>query len=207
MKNMKNSTWMLLISLMAVFSGCTYNAKVSDSSLTTHGSYGQKSPKAITLIDNRDALQVSTFKVSSYTGNVDAREAFFNSVKSMLATIYSRVDVSTSPKPNNELYAVASYDTKLPDPGPVTTSIANNVRLEVYDTATKNMVNNFDVKKEGRAGVSPGLGILTGATLFILSPITIPMTTNGFGTEGEAAIVSNLQSAIASIRSSLATNP
>jgi len=75
-------------------------------------------------------------------------------------------------KPEDELYAVASYDTKLPDPGPVTTLIVHDVKLEVYDTAMKRPVHTFTASNEDRASGSLGLRILTGLTLFIISPIT-----------------------------------
>lgn len=204
---MQIKTIIKLLACVSVVSGCTYNAKIQESSLSVSAAYGQRAPKAITLIDNRDALLVSTFKVGGYTGNVDAREAFFNATKSMLGTVYNKVDVSTSPKNENPLYAVASYDTKLPDPGPVTTLIANEVRLEMYDSETKRLINTYIAKNEGRAGVNFGLGFLTGFTLFVLSPITVPLITNGFGSEGEQAIENNLKSGLATIKAKIATNP
>lgn len=198
---------LLTTAMIVVMSGCTYNAKVETSSLAGSSSYGQKSTKSITLIDNRDALLPSTFKVGNYTGNVDAREAFFNASKAMLGTIYGKVDVASTPKAENTLYAVASYDTRLPDPGPVTTLITNEVKVDLYDTATKRLINSYNAKNEGRAGVNVGLGFLTGFTLFVLSPITIPIITNGFGSEGEEAIQNNLKSGLASIKAQIATNP
>jgi len=198
---------LLTTAMIVIMSGCTYNAKVSESALAVKANHGQKSPKGITLIDNRDSLQVSTFKVQNYTGNVDARDAFFDATKSMLGTVYSKVDVSMSAKPENELYAVASYDTKLPDPGPVTTMIVNDVKLEVYDTATKRPIHTFTASKEDRASGSPGLRMITGLTLFIISPITIPIETHQFGSEGEEIVTKNLKTALAEFRAKLAANP
>ena len=196
-----------VLACLSAMYGCTYNAKIQDGALSGSTSYGQRASKAITLIDNRDALLTSTFKVGGYTGNVDAREAFFSASKSMLSTVYTKVDVAASPKAENQLYAIASYDTKLPDPGPVTTLITNEVKLEIFDTSTKKLVNTYTSKNEGRAGVNAGLGFLTGFTLFVLSPITVPIITNGFGSEGEKAIENNLKSGLATIRAKIVANP
>jgi hypothetical protein len=199
-----NAKALSLLILLIALSGCTYNAKIQDESLAGSTPPAPSSAQGITLINNHDALQVSSFKVGGYTGNVDARDAFINGAKQMLGSLYGRVDLASSPKPENPVYAVANFETTLPDPGPVTTLIVNDVRVDLYETASKKLLHSFTAKKEGRASVNPALGFFTGFTLFVFSPITIPAQTSLFGDQGKSIIENNLKSGLYVIRSEMA---
>jgi hypothetical protein len=195
----------VLISLQ----GCTYNGQIKERALVNSSVVGQKSSVGITLIDSKDGISNPKFSVGAFTFNYDLKDSYFDGAKEALNSLYSKVDVANTPTPSNPYYAVPYFDFRQTRSSGLSAGLEIRSRIDLFDTDTKQLIKSFTSQKEvdyNVPGSAQALGALTGLTLFVILPVTMPVALNIDGNHGKDLIEASIKESFGSLKTELASS-
>jgi hypothetical protein len=176
---------LLIAVTLSVLAGCT-STKYVVPNLTTESYDSVRSPSIIAIDGTKIANKSATARPGLVELTVFYGDAFLESLKSKMSCHYSEVYVF---KTNSELkkydYIVSVTNEMLSMCGGVSCGITSNTFVNLIDKnnikhiAEHNLVDNFVWEEPGSAKF---LGFITGLTLLVVAPVTIPI---GLSIEGE----------------------
>jgi hypothetical protein len=198
---------LVLVFLGLIIQGCTYNGTIKDLPASSASFSASVSSESITLIDNKDEIENPKFKYGVATVSYDIKDSLMNVAKNTLKSVFGRVDVAKAPIPANQLYAVPHFSMGAASGVDITTGLVSSAKIDLYDTQEKryltSITTNIDTKYV-RPGSLNTLGFLTGFTLFVATPFTLPAAVNIAGENVGELIQDNQKAMTASLRRELA---
>lgn len=165
----------LIVVCCFAIQACTYNSKlpVANPLSSTKAS----SKQGITLLDNRDQITDLKLKHGVATLNYDLRDSLFSVATNALKSAAGKVDIAKEPISANPLYAVSHFEIGAMRGSDATTGLTSKVRIDLFETSTKQSMGSVVASQDSqylRPGSLDILGFVTGLTLFVISPITLP---------------------------------
>jgi len=172
-------------------SGCTYHGPLRSSHLTGQQTLPGKNETTVTLSNEMSGVNDIAYTVYLVTFVYYTKDAYLNAAKSTLESAYGHVDVGSEVSPTSKLLAVPYLKA--------TTISTTNTSAELE------VVSGIDIFR-GPGGkpirsyrssqhvtwVEPGsamaLGFVTGLSLLILAPITLPIALQIEGNHGRDLI-------------------
>lgn len=201
--------WRLATCLVSslVLVSCTYNAQlepvlIADSSATL-AQNARKIPASVALIASEDLRNfMFTEKGGSHGVEINIGEAIVSTYSQQLGQIFDTVQVADSARAagNTDLLARLSVGWRQV---PGYYSYVFDSELSLYDRETRVKISSYQdsrqVNYSDPASVT-GLSVLTGASLFLLSPVTIPLTTQAVGWKAESLLADAVGGSARSIK-------
>jgi hypothetical protein len=122
-------------------------------------------------------------------------------LKDTLNIIYDQVETGPEASPTSQLIAVPYFDATFSGAGIDTIS-----RIDILDGISKKLIKSYQAKQHSYY-VSPpsaqALGLLTGFTLFALTPITLPIAMDIKGDYGRDLLEKAIHESLSSIKTEL----
>lgn len=197
----------VVVALSFMLQACGYQAKLVHEPLAqpagSHARYKLKSALVITPQQRAEELHLQ-IDIASIT--MRPYPEAYQIIQKRLYDVFSKVDIVDKGMMNEQEYDVLIYPTVTMD---VRTPIMLNVQLraEAFETASGRSI--FNVQERQQEGYQlPGdaalYAFLTGFTLFLLSPITIPASVDSIGQYSQKTYVKLLEAAVDSAVTNLA---
>ncbi len=195
---MRTKSVVALVGLICLIGGCTYSGNIDKSFYQPSSRddlQGGKIPLSAAVVLD-EGLRKVNFRATAngYSVDIPLGEPLAQAIEQELGTIFRRSGIVGAPKAGEyDLYVypkvgwIETYRNQLNG------DLQYLVKLKatVKDIDRQFTVFVFETKK--RANYSPpaeakGAQILTGASLYILAPLTVPLTTQAVGSEAKDVI-------------------
>lgn len=183
-----------LLSILFVFilAGCSYTGKIKPDFYKTD-TQSKKIPLRVALVQPESLkAQKIYYADSGYTFDIALQPALTNALHAALSSIFKKVEISNGAYVNEgiDLVMIPEYSTKL-----VRRNLWTGDRIHettfILSIKHPKTLEDILVHKNTQqlyytpSGTQTFLGVLTGASLFILSPITIPLIVQDIGIDIE----------------------
>lgn len=195
MRNIRN---IVLAGLLCLTGGCTYSGSIEQSFYKASPRQDLGSGKIAlgAAVVRGPKLQKTTFRAESngYAVDIPLGDPLAHAIESELGTIFDRSGIVDDAKTGGyDLYVYPEIDWI------ETYRNRRNGHLEylvVFRAAVKDVGRQFTIgtfETAKKVSYSPpaeavGAQIITGATLFLLAPLTVPLTTQAVGSEAKDVI-------------------
>jgi hypothetical protein len=206
---MNKITGSIVILVILTLEGCSYHAQIRKDSPAVSTKFSDSPASGVTLIDVRDEIEDQKFKHGVATLNYDVKDSLLNVARTALETSFNRVDISKSPIANNQIYAIPHFIMKAEQGNDITTGLLSYAKIDLYDTHSKQLIDSISTSKQStyyRPGSLNSLSLLTGFTLFMATPFTLPAAVNIAGDSVGELIKTNEQELASSLGSELAAS-
>lgn len=190
--------FLMLASLLLTLGGCTYTGEIDDGfhkpSPRTDLRQG-KIPLSVAVVNGPD-LQATKFAASAGGHGVDIPLAapLTSAIRLELATIFERAEIVTSAKERkHDLYVYPGVEWIETYRHTGSGSLRYVARFEATMKSEREQFTVGTFRTEKKVAYAPpaeavGAQILTGASMYLLAPLTIPATTQAVGAEASALI-------------------
>lgn len=205
-----------LMTLMSV-AGCTYNGKIREQLpiSTATASDDKKIPRNVVIIPN-NATYSSQFRIVGAGGtsvNIDLYPGVPNAVQAELAKVFSDVAVVENSKPANGDIAVG-MSVKIRelsrDAWTGTYQFEGDLDLAFKDLTTGTRISSIRESKQAvytPSGEANAAAFLTGFSLFLLSPFTIPWQTDALGRHAVEVMEDTVQRLVQNLADDVRSDP
>lgn len=191
------------IFLLVFLSGCAYKGAL-EPGFYNRNSISEKKIDATLVIDTtaQSIQPVRTTGGMGDTYEIHLSEAFYDGVAESLKGVFKEVKLTTTPSRDGYDYLVSptvEVDRFSKDNWTGEQRFKLSVRYDFYRLNQSNPFNTFSDKQ--KVVVTPSsetqvLSFLTGASLFLLSPITIPAAVQAGGAHGEELLENGLKESL-----------
>jgi len=197
---------LLTVFILSHLSSCTWVDEQKIDSLVYDGYPKGSSPLRITLIDDKTHIKNPVIELYNISLDYDLREAYFTGIKTMLTSVFSGVDVNTSPIQRNEFYAIPYFDYITDYNGKYNAAFRAVMRIDVFESDTKSLVKSY--KRTDRVDFqSPhhatSLGLINAFTFYSIAPMTMPIASSIDGEYGRGLIEATIKNSLDDIRSEM----
>jgi S1-C subfamily serine protease len=195
---MRSTQTVALIGLMGLIAACTYSGNIDrpfHQAAPRSGADGGRIPLSAAVVRGPD-MEKLIFQASSngYSVAIPLGEPLAQAMETELASIFERSGtVADAKKGGYDLYVFPDMRWIQTGHNRATGDMSFRVRLtaSIRDVERDYTVDTFT--KDTTAGYSPpaeavGAQIITGASLFLLAPLTVPLTTHAVGAEAKERI-------------------
>jgi hypothetical protein len=135
----------------------------------------------------------------------DFNDILTKGVRDILKQSYQRVDISSTPDRNNDLYAILKAEVKAPTsytPNDVTLGLSSTAQLDVYETSTGKKLDTYYANKSSeyhRPAALNGYLIVTMLSAFTLTPVTMPLAVDVAGKYVSSIVNDNLKGLLSNL--------
>ncbi|QFY41955.1 hypothetical protein F6R98_04365 [Candidatus Methylospira mobilis] len=200
-----------LIVLLIVFvvnglSSCTWVDEEKMGDLVYNEYPKGSSPLRITLIDDNSHIKNPTVELYNISLEYDLKEAYLNGIKSMLMSIFSGVDISSSPVNTDRFYAIPYFDYVTDYSGKYNAAFKFMVRIDIFESDTGALVKSYrtsdrvDFQSPHHA---TSIGMLNAFTFYSMAPVTMPIASKIDGEYGKNLIEATIKNSLDDIRSEI----
>lgn len=180
---------LFLLFFIVLLAGCSYTGAIKSDFYKIDVQGNTKIPLTVALVQSESLkTQKIYYADSGYTFDIALQPALTNSLHAALSSIFEKVEIASGAYVNEgiDIVVIPEYNTKL-----VRRNLWTGDRLleTTLTLSVKNPKTLEDVlihKNIQQLYYTPSfaqqfLGVLTGASLFILSPITLPLSAQDAG--------------------------
>ncbi len=184
---------LLLFVFVFILAGCSYTGKIKPDFYKIDTQSNKKIPLRATLVQSESLkAQKIYYADSGYTFDIALQPALTSALHAALSSIFEKVEISSGAYVNEgtDIVIIPEYSTKL-----VRRNLWTGDRIleTTFNLAIKDpkALEDILVHKNTQllyytpSGTQIFLDVLTGASLFILSPITVPLSVQVIGTNIE----------------------
>jgi hypothetical protein len=195
----------LLIFLLLV--GCTYNGVLRTSALSYEQPLAVPSDSTVALSSDAHGINPVTFTVYAVTFNYDPTAAFMGAARAMLESVYGTAGApAQSPR---TLLAIPHLSATTLSTTRDSAEIQIESRIDLVDTSSQVVARSYgSVQRVDWVEPSSArtLGVLTGLSLLVLSPITIPAAIQVEGEHGRDLLERAIYDSMSEMRVAIAAD-
>jgi hypothetical protein len=203
---------MNIVKLLLVFfvvsnlASCTWVDEQKIDSLVYEEYTKGSSPLRITLIDDKAHIKNPVIELYNINLDYDLKDAYFTGIKTMLASIFSGVDINASPVESNEFYAIPYFDYVTDYSGKYNAAFKAVMRVDIFESDTRALVKSYKITDRVDFQSPPyasTLGMLNTFLFYSISPVTMPIAAGMDGEYGRGLIEATIKNSLDDIRSEI----
>ena len=175
-----------VLCILLLVAACSYNGPLRSAQM-------QGAPVA-TARQGKITLSASSGRISDYRLSVGAvtlsyeiKEPLRQATKQMLESIYDQVEIGEELAEGSSGFVVPYFRATTLASGGTTASFETVLQIDIYDRPGGRLLRTYQATRKAYYSNPPAataLGALTGLTLLVLSPITIPIALDIEGDHG-----------------------
>lgn len=172
----------------SISAACTYTGALHENFYRPQHIYDQKLPIKVAMVQNKKTKSQRFIYSGDYNVDIALYPGLINAVKNELATQFEDVRVIDDPfkAEPEELLAFVEFTAVEVSRNPWNGHVVYDTRLKLVFVGKQSRFPILQYQHSHRGTYTAGAeadaaASLTGFSLFLLSPITIPWTTNAFG--------------------------
>lgn len=202
---------------MAGLAGCTYHSTLDGKFYTAHEAdrpSDQKLPLSVALVQDGALEELELAESGGGHGvRIKLGDAVLSSLKTEMASLFQSVTVVRTPGKDDatDLYAFVRFDWRRASANPTTGHYSYLVLLQVQlkEPELKYVIGQYRSIKP--AHYSPpasatAAAAATGASLFLLAPVTVPLATQAVGGEAEDVARKTITSVVRAVGADMAAD-